>query len=90
MSWGVGIRFAYQLHILPVEEPVAIKALNSDFRLICKGMKKIEEQDGKGEERITEKEEGENQVRRDEGAEVTGERLKGGKDDGTRNVRENE
>jgi len=60
VGWGVGIRFAYQLHILPVEKPVAIKALNCDFRLICRGTKKIEKQDGKGEGRVMEKEGGEN------------------------------
>lgn len=60
MSRGVGIRFAYQLHILPVEKPVAIEALNSDFWLICRGMKKIEKQNGKAEEGVMEKEGGEN------------------------------
>lgn len=55
VSWGVGIRFAYQLHILPVEKPVAIKALNSDFWLICRGTKKTEKQDGKGKARVMEK-----------------------------------
>lgn len=38
MSWGVGIRLAYQLDIFPIEEPVAIKALDGDFWLICSGM----------------------------------------------------
>lgn len=40
VSWGVGIRFADQLHILAVQEPVAIKALDGDFWLICRGGRK--------------------------------------------------
>lgn len=33
----VGVRFARQLHVLAVQEPVAVKALNGDLRLICEG-----------------------------------------------------
>lgn len=36
VSWGVGIRLAYQLDIFPIEEPVAIEAFNGDFWLICR------------------------------------------------------
>lgn len=54
-------------------------------------MKKIEKHDGKGEERVMEKQEGENEIGRDEGAGVgEGERLQRGKDGGTRDVREGE
>jgi len=37
VSRGVGIGLADQLDIFPIEEPVAIKALDGDFWLICSG-----------------------------------------------------
>lgn len=50
VSWGVGIRFADQLHILAVQEPVAIEALDGDFWLICRsGGKEGGEQGRRGE-----------------------------------------
>lgn len=88
VSWGVGIRFADQLHILAVQVPVAIKALDGDFWLICRG-------GGKGRRAGGEKERGEgcgegkwgNEMGIDEGAVVReGERAQGEKGDGTRNV----
>lgn len=55
------------------------------------GQKKVKKQGGKGEQRVMEKEGGQNEIGRDEGEEVgEGERLQSGKDDGTGNVRDGE
>lgn len=51
VSWGVGIRFADQLHILAVQEPVAIEALDGDFWLVCRGGEREESRRGRGERR---------------------------------------
>lgn len=52
VSRGVGVRLADQLHVLPIEKPVAIEPLDSDFWLICRGEAGWESRgEGYGEER---------------------------------------